>query len=111
MADTTVSNVRAIAGHLNTLPDSTIQMYIDDAKLEMQNLSYAPQYEEKIQRYLAAHFGTLQNPKAKSESVDGLGSQTFSDVTSGKEGLKSTEYGQEVLRLLKKGKSSIIIRS
>ncbi|MFT9496373.1 DUF4054 domain-containing protein [Anaerosolibacter sp.] len=111
MAATTVGNVRAIASHLGRLPDSTIQMYIDDAQLEMQNLKYQSHFEEKIMRYLAAHYGTLQVPKVKQERVDGLGSQTFSDNTGRKEGLNSTEYGQEVLRMLKKSNPGILVIS
>lgn len=111
MADTTISKIRAIASHLGSLPDSTLQMYIDDAKLEMQNMKYNKKYEEKIMRYLAVHYATLQVPRVKQEKIDGLGSQSFSDATSGKEGLQSTEYGQEVLRMLKKSNSGMIVIS
>lgn len=106
-----MEKVRAIASHLRALPDSAIEVYIDDAKLEMKSLEFKPTYREKIMRYLAAHFATLDNPKVKSEKVDGLASLTYGDVTSGKEGLKSTEYGQEVIRLLKKSNSGIIVIS
>lgn len=110
MNDTTVDKVRAIASNLGQLPDSTIQMYIDDAKLEMENLNYNPKYEEKIMRYLAAHFGTLDYPKAISERVEGIGSQSYAD-RSGKKDLELTEYGKEVLRLLKKsnGPNMVVI--
>ncbi|ABR46650.1 conserved hypothetical protein [Alkaliphilus metalliredigens QYMF] len=109
--ETTVERVRAIASHLGGLPDSTIEIYIEDAKLEMNSMEFKASFKEKIMRYLTAHYATLDNPKIKSEKVDGLGAIAFSDSTSGKEGLKSTEYGQEVLRLLKKSNLSMLVTS
>lgn len=111
MPDTTVGAVRAIASHLAKVPDETIQMYIDDAKLEMQSLNCNPRYGEKIMRYLAAHYATLSVPVVKSESLDGLGSQSYSVTGDGKEGLPATSYGQEAARMLKKSGYGMIVRS
>lgn len=86
-------------------------MYIADAKLEMQSMRYKPRYEEKIQRYLAAHYATLANPMVKSESLDGLGSQTYLSPGEGKEGLEATAYGQEVARILKKSGHGVMVIS
>ena len=111
MNDTTIEKVKAIASNLEHLPDGTIQMYIDDAKIEMDDLTYNEKYEEKIMRYLAAHFGTLDCAKATSEKLDGLGSQNFAN-RSGDKGLELTEYGKEVIRLLKKSRGpSLVVMS
>lgn len=111
MADTTAQRVKAIASNLRSMSDETIHIYIEDAKIEMQSMKYKLELEEKVMRYLAAHFGTLDAPKAVSEKVDGLGSQAFSDTTADKKGLYATPYGQEVARLLKKSHGGIIVTS
>lgn len=111
MSDTTVGAVQAIAPHLSKVPAENIQIYIYDAKLEMQSLPYNHRYEEKIMRYLAAHYATLSAPVIKSESLDGLGSQAYVVPGDGKEGLLATAYGQEVARMLKKSGYGIIVTS
>jgi len=111
MPDTTVAAVRAIAPHLSNIPNDTIQMYIDDAKTEMETLQYKPSQEEKIMRYLAAHYATLSFPVVKSESLDGLGSQNYVIPGEGKEDLSATAYGQEVARMLKKSGNGMIVIS
>ncbi len=111
MADTTAVRVKSIASNLKNMEDSTIDMYIEDAKIEMQSMKYKATFEEKIMRYLAAHFATLDAPKAVSEKIDGLGSQSFSDSTAGENDLYSTPYGQEVARLLKKSNGGIMVIS
>ncbi len=110
MNETTVANVKAIASNLSEMPDETIQLYIEDAKLEMQNLKYAPVYEEKLMRYMAAHLGTLDMPKVTTEKLDGVGSQSYQMQTS-EDGLKGTPYGREVLRILKKSSGGIFVIS
>ena len=101
MPETTVDKVRGIASHLKKVSDTNIDTYISDAVLELEGYSYDDKYQEKLERYLAAHFATLDHPKPTSKDLDGLGSHKYPDRT-GKEGLKLTEYGQEVLRVLKK---------
>lgn len=111
MPDATVAAVRAIAPHLSKIQDETVQMYIEDAKVEMQSLKYQPRHEEKLMRYLAAHYATLSFPVVKSESLDGLGSQDYVVPGDGKEGLAATPYGQEVARILKKSGYGVIVIS
>lgn len=105
MADTTVGRVRAIAGHLRKLPDSTIELYIEDAKEEVAKLGVSSDREERMQRYLAAHFGTLQNPRPTDQRVKDL---SLSYNRASGDGLDATEYGQEYKRLL--GQTSGILR-
>lgn len=101
MPETTVSKVRSIASHLSKLSDESIQLYIDDAVIELDDWEYDSKYQEKMERYMAAHFATLDHPKAISESVKGLGSKDYADKT-GNEGLEVTDYGKEILRIMKK---------
>lgn len=96
--DTTVSKVRAIANHLEVLDDSTIEMYIDDAKSELDSIPDDKQ--ERLQRYLAAHYATLNIRRPDSEQI-GNDINTQYNADHG-EGLARTEYGQEVDRILKK---------
>lgn len=101
MPVTTVSKVRGIASHLKKLSDESIETYIEDASLELEDWKYDDKYQEKMERYLAAHFATLDHPKAISEDLKGLGSKDYPDRT-GTKGLEMTEYGKEVLRIVKK---------
>jgi hypothetical protein len=105
MADTSPYNVKAIAKHLASVEDMVIQMYIDDAVLEVADQKPPAKYEEKMQRYLAAHFATLDKRRPESQRVDGL--QTNYKAGSPEDrGLNATEYGQEYQRLLKQSKGT-----
>lgn len=104
MADTTPAKVKAIAKHLNKVEDPTLQMYIDDAKLELADKAVPETYEEKLQRYLAAHFATIDFRRPQTQrigdlqtSYTGIDTQATSDP-----GLESTQYGQEYKRLWRK---------
>ena len=98
MSDTNIDNVKAIADHLSDVPDSTIQLFIEDAKLELDKYSIPDKYQEKLQRYLTAHLATLNTRRVNSYSVDDI-SVSYKAISG--EGLNSTEYGQEVKRILK----------
>lgn len=97
MAETTEEKVLAIASHLKDLDSTTIQMYIDDANDELSGTVLAG--NERVERYLAAHFGTLNVRRAERESVENI---SVSYNTLDGEGLERTEYGQEVKRLFNK---------
>lgn len=98
MADTTPEKVKAIAQHLEALDDSTIDIYIEDAQDELENT--ALEGNERAQRYLAAHYGTLNIRRVDSESVENV-STSYESMDTG-EGLESTVYGQEFLRIARK---------
>ncbi|SFP18591.1 DUF4054 domain-containing protein [Salibacterium halotolerans] len=101
MADTTADRVKAIASHLKGLNDSDIQMYIDDAKEELDRYSIKDEHKERLQRYLAAHLASLNQRRADSHSISGRISVSYSPSDKGS-GLDSTEYGQEYKRLLRR---------
>ena len=104
MANTTVGKVREIAPHLSVLSDSTIEMLIEDARLELAGYQYDGMYQEKLERYLTAHLGTLSVPRVTSEQMDDLRKDYGQEASVFDKGLSRTVYGQEVLRILKKGK-------
>jgi hypothetical protein len=91
--------VRGIASHLSSLSDSQIETYIDDAELELDNWRYDDKHQEKLERYLAAHFATLDKPKKTDMRINGM-RKTYPN-RAGKEGLKLTEYGKEFLRTIR----------
>lgn len=97
MADTTVEKVLAIAPHLGDLPESTVQMYIDDAIEELSSTSLAD--SERAQRYLAAHLGTLNVRRATSEKVGDI-KVDYPEGSADAVGLNLTSYGREYARLL-----------
>jgi len=97
MADTTVDKVLAIAPHLEELPTETMEMYIDDAIEELSGTSLAD--SEKAQRYLAAHFGTLNVRRPVSEKVENI-SVDYAEGTAEDVGLNLTTYGREYARII-----------
>lgn len=101
MPQTTVSKVRSIASHLSKLSDQSIELYIEDAVIELEDWEYDDKYNEKMERYMAAHFATLDHPKPTTEQLTGTGMKNYPNRT-GKEGLQVTEYGKELLRIMKK---------
>ncbi len=105
MTDTTVERVRAIASHLADLTDAAVEMFIEDAQNELTDYEYDETDEEKLQRYLAAHFATISERRANSYSV---GDISVSYNATSQEGLMSTDFGQEFLRVLGKSKPFLI---
>ncbi|MBW2672316.1 MAG: DUF4054 domain-containing protein [Deltaproteobacteria bacterium] len=102
MTYTTIERVRAICPHLEQMPDSTLQMFIDDASIEVEKIksratvTVTDQDAERLERWLAAHLATLQERRPVSQSVSGI---SVSFPNTGGSGLAATEYGQEYLRL------------
>lgn len=97
MADTTPEKIKAIASHLSSMEDSTLEIYIQDAKDELSTLDIPTNLEEKTQRYLAAHYATLDKRRPTSEKL-GPASQSYKELDG--DGLGLTEYGREVKRIL-----------
>lgn len=99
MSNTTPERVKAIATHLKSMPDETVQIYIDDAVVEVSELNVPGKHHERLQRYLAAHLASLNVRRATSKTVSDM-SISYSNTTGA--GLDATEYGQEYKRLLRK---------
>lgn len=99
MIETTPKRIRAIAKHLHGMDDDSLQIYIDDAKMEVASLNVPGRYHERLQRYLAAHLASLNIQRASSKTVSDL-SISYNNTTG--LGLDATEYGQEYKRLLRK---------
>ncbi len=95
--ETTVLRVKSLGEHINEMSDSQIQMYIEDAILELEMVNVPPKYEEKTQRYLAAHYATIQTRRAKSEDIDDIKVQY--DSVKGVD-LNMTMYGREARRII-----------
>lgn len=98
---TTVAKVQAIAKHLKALTPEDLEVYIEDASLEVSSSSIKSEYQERATRYLAAHMASLNVRQAQVQRVDGM-SQTFAGA--GGAGTSATPYGQEYERILKKFK-------
>lgn len=100
--ETTPGRVRSIAKHLSTLSDDDLQILIDDAFQEVNALGVKVEYEEKLSRYLAAHYGSLNVRQTQSETVGPIKRSYTSGNIDDRKGLDSTPYGQEYARLVKK---------
>ncbi|MDQ0299643.1 hypothetical protein J2S78_002063 [Salibacterium salarium] len=105
MAETSVERVKAIAQHLKSLEFETIEMYIEDAALEVEAYSVSKKHVEKLERYLAAHFATIDYRRPETETIGDLSTSYKAprEQSSGA-GLGITEYGQEFKRILQKSK-------
>lgn len=99
MEKPTVAHVKLTASELSKMSDDAINLFIDDAWLEV-NKKFPDEYKEKACRYLACHLAVLNNQNTRSEQIGSLKKEysgfhtTFTD-------LKRTVYGQEYIRLTK----------
>ncbi|KAB8139270.1 DUF4054 domain-containing protein [Gracilibacillus oryzae] len=91
--------VRAIAHHLKRMADEDLDVVIEDAEAEVAKLSVKSEDRERLVRYLAAHMATLNYRRATSQSLTDM-SESYNAPQG--DGLSSTEYGQEYMRLEKK---------
>lgn len=99
---TTPERVRGIAAHLAQLTDPQLAVYIEDAAMDVAGYKIKKtEYTERLERYLAAHMATLNIRRAISQKVADM-SKSYDARSVDKEGLKSTEYGLEFLRLLQR---------
>lgn len=98
MADTTTDRVLAIAPHLSELDNSTVQILIDDAVENLEGTALAD--DERAQRYLAAHYGSIIIRRTSREEISGEIKVQYEEFSNGS-GLKSTAYGQEFLEMSK----------
>jgi len=97
--NTTTDKVKAVAEHLKSMEDEDLQVFIDDAIIEVDDCGIPGKYRERAQRLLAAHMATLNKRRATSKSASDL------SVTYGTQlgiGLHGSSYGQEFGRLLDK---------
>ena len=99
---TTPDKVKAIAKHLSSLTDEQVLLLIEDASLEVSELKIDEKYKEKLTRYLAAHYGSLNVRQTQSETVGPVKRSYTSGQIDTRLGLDATPYGQEYSRLLQK---------
>ncbi|MFO7820048.1 MAG: DUF4054 domain-containing protein [Halanaerobacter sp.] len=101
MSSTNVDNVRNIASHLDELEDSQIELYMEDAELEIPDDIMDSEYGEKAHRYLTAHLATLDVRRPTREDKLNL-SVSYSDDDTKENVLSTTKYGKEYSRIAKK---------
>ncbi|WP_346235725.1 DUF4054 domain-containing protein [Lysinibacillus telephonicus] len=97
---TTPEKVRLMGKEFTSMTDEQLNIYIEDASLEVSSLSVPENQKERLTRYLAAHLASVNTKKVIREKVDVIERQ-YSDPGA-TEGLLSTPYGQEYQRILKK---------
>lgn len=97
---TTKEKILAIAKHLAVLTDEQIQILISDASIEVDSLQVDEKHKEKLTRYLAAHYGSLDIRQTQSETVGPI-QRSYATGTNN-QGLNATPYGQEYVRLVNK---------
>lgn len=98
---TTSEKVKSIAKHLSSLTDDQVLLLIEDATLEVEQLKVDQKYKEKLTRYLAAHYGSLNARQTQSETVGPVKRSYTSGSIDNRKGLETTPYGQEYQRLAK----------
>ena len=99
MADTTLTNVLLLAPELSTtLTTDRFTLFLSDAKQEIAQYNLDVTVEERTQRYLIAHYATINNTGIIKKAINGL-ELGYSSYKAG-EDLESTIYGREAKRLL-----------
>lgn len=99
MTKTTVEKLKLTAKELTSLSDDALEQYIEDAWLDVEKANFPEQFQDKANRYLAAHLATFADKDVKSEAVGSL-KREYSEKDASLLDLESTAYGQEYLRLL-----------
>jgi len=98
---TTAERLRNTVKQAINLPVETLEMYIDDAYLEVIDAKFPEVHRERAGRYLAAHLVVLADNHIVSEGVGPL-KRSFSGINRDFQDLERTSFGQEYLRLLKR---------
>ena len=105
---TSVERIRLLSDEFASVSDDRLTMYIEDASSEVSSLNLPEQYQERLTRYLAAHFVALSITKSQAvirEKVDVIERQ-YSDPNSNF-GLLATKFGQEYQRMLEELQESL----
>lgn len=97
---TTVDKVKLTAKELASLSNEAIQLFIDDSWVEITKRGFPEDIQEKACRYLACHYGVMNNQNIKAEQVGPL-KREYSGYHSTFKDLNRSTYGQEYARLLK----------
>ena len=98
---TTIERLRLLSDEFAAVSDARLTMYIEDATSEVSSFLFPEQYNERLARYLAAHYVALSLTKSQSvirEKVDVIERQ-YSDPNKNF-GLLATKFGQEYQRML-----------
>lgn len=99
MADTSLANVLLLAPELTSiLTSDRFSLFLGDAKLEIARYNLDTIVEERTQRYLIAHYATINNTGIIKKALNGM-ELGYSSYKAG-EDLESTVYGREAKRLL-----------
>ncbi|MEH7214777.1 DUF4054 domain-containing protein [Priestia megaterium] len=97
---TTPEIIQNTAEHLASMSSDVLQIFIDDATLEVEDLNVSEDNKQRLIRYYATHLATLKAQTVKREKMDVM--ETEYNVTTNAVGFDTTPYGQEYSRLLKK---------
>jgi len=104
---TTKKKVRAIASHLEDMDDDNLDVFIEDAALEVNRIRVPQDYREKLERWLAAHLATLDKERPTSYSA---GDHSLSYDRQAQMSIYSTPYGQEYMRILRSIRGDTTLR-
>lgn len=95
---TTPARVKEMGNEFSSLTDERLNLFIEDASLEVSSLSVPEGHQERLTRYLTAHLASVNNQRVIKEKVDVI-ERTYSDLNKN-DGILSTKYGQEYHRVL-----------
>lgn len=100
MSKPDVTTLRFMSDQFADMSDPKLQMFIDDAYLEVTSLNVAEQNHERLARYLAAHLALTDSKEVSKEAVGSLTREYQRRAGNDNTGLLSTSFGQEYQRLL-----------
>lgn len=92
--------IQKTASHLVNVDPAVLQIFIDEATLEVEDLDISEGNKERLVRLYATHLASLKAENIKREKLDGLETEYHAPVASA--ALESTSYGQEYQRLFNK---------
>lgn len=101
MAQPTVSSVRLMSDQFSGMSDEKLQLFIDDAYLEITTEYKVNEvHHERLTRYLAAHLAYLDIKEVSKEAVGALSREYQKRAGNDNTGILSTPFGQEYKRIL-----------
>jgi len=95
---TTPERIRIMGNEFTSMTDEQLNIFIEDASLEVSFLIVPEEYRERLARYLVAHLASVNNQRVIKEKVDVI-ERIYSDPNKN-DGIFTTKYGQEYKRIL-----------
>lgn len=102
MQKTDISKLRMMSEQFDTMSEEKLQMFVDDSWIEVLDLNVPELYQERLNRYLAAHLAFSDIKEVAKEAAGPLSREYQKRAGNDLTDILSTPFGQEYQRLVDK---------